>query len=258
MSENPYETFDVVDKPAESKRSGCRSTLVTLVSVVVIPAVFVLFCVLPNMRFQTGAARRSVCMNNLKQIGLALHFYHEEHGCLPPAYTVDSEGNRLHSWRTLILPYMEQQALYSKIDLSRTWDDPVNKDAFVSRVSTYRCPSSDIPESHTTYVVVVAPDGCFRGALGTALSEITDGTGETLMVVEVDTSRAVPWMSPNDVDAQTLLAAAKSESLPHSSILLAFADGSVRSLDHELTPAQWQAIISIAANDHADANAALD
>jgi prepilin-type processing-associated H-X9-DG protein len=259
MSVNPYESPDTPGKPQEQRRSGCRSVLVTFVSVVVIPTVFVLFCVLPNMRFSTGAARRSQCRNNLKQIGLALHLYHQDHGSLPPAYTVDAEGNRLHSWRTLILPYLEQKALYDKIDLDKPWDDPANKEVFEASVPTYLCPSMDVPKGHTTYVAVVAPDGCFRAERSRALDEITDGTGQTLMVVELDASRAVPWMSPRDADPQTLIAAAKAEKLPHQGVVqAAFADGSVKALRSDLSPAQWRSIISIAANDTQEADAAMD
>ena len=70
------------------------------------------------------------CANNLKQIALALRNYESVYHALPPAYTVDAEGKPLHSWRTLILPYLEQQALYDKIDLSKPWDDPANKEAY--------------------------------------------------------------------------------------------------------------------------------
>ncbi len=65
------------------------------------------------------AARRMQCSNNLKQIGLAFHNYHSAYGSLPPAYTVDADGNRLHSWRTLILPFIDQSALVQQIDLNK-------------------------------------------------------------------------------------------------------------------------------------------
>jgi hypothetical protein len=80
-----------------------------------------------------GAAQRIQCVNNLKQIGLALHNYEQDHGTLPPAFTVDAKGRPLHSWRTLILPYMEYGRLYERIDLSRPWDDPANAQALNDR-----------------------------------------------------------------------------------------------------------------------------
>src|SRR4051794_16882060 len=61
-----------------------------------------------------GAARRMQCQNNLKQLALAIHLYHDDLGCFPPPYIADSRGNPMHSWRVLLLPYMEQQALYNR------------------------------------------------------------------------------------------------------------------------------------------------
>ena len=58
------------------------------------------------------------CGNNLKQIGIALHTYHDEYKSLPPAYVCDESGKRMHSWRVLLLPYMEQQELYKKYDVN--------------------------------------------------------------------------------------------------------------------------------------------
>ena len=67
--------------------------------------------------------------NNLKQIALALLNYEQAHHALPPAYTVDAQGRPLHSWRTLILPYLDQESLYQTIDLSKPWNDPANAKA---------------------------------------------------------------------------------------------------------------------------------
>ncbi|MEZ6144785.1 MAG: DUF1559 domain-containing protein [Planctomycetaceae bacterium] len=55
---------------------------------------------------QPRSSRHLQCKNNLKQIMLALHNYHDDFGTFPPAYTVDENGKRMHSWRTLIWPYL--------------------------------------------------------------------------------------------------------------------------------------------------------
>ena len=99
---------------------------------VVLAIIVVLIALLlpPASRSGRGEARRSQCKNNLKQIGLALHNYHDIYHVFPPAYTVDGNGKPLHSWRTLILPYLDQAPLYLKIDLSKPWDDPANAESF--------------------------------------------------------------------------------------------------------------------------------
>ena len=61
-------------------------------------------------------------MNNIRNITLALLNYADTHKAFPPAYTVDANGNRLHSWRTLLLPYLDQQSLYESIDFSKPWN----------------------------------------------------------------------------------------------------------------------------------------
>ena len=66
-------------------------------------------------------------MNNLKQIGLAMHNYHDARGRLPAAYTVDKDGKPLLSWRVLILPYTEEAALYKEFHLDEPWDSEHNK-----------------------------------------------------------------------------------------------------------------------------------
>ncbi|MGL6227163.1 MAG: DUF1559 domain-containing protein [Thermoguttaceae bacterium] len=70
---------------------------------------------LPGIPSAREAARRMRCSNNMRQIVLAFHAYHAQHGCFPPTYTVDERGQPLQSWRVLILPYIEQQDLYEKI-----------------------------------------------------------------------------------------------------------------------------------------------
>src|SRR5262245_6205217 len=100
--ENDPEFNDAFAKPIS--RSGF--TLAEFLVVVGIIAVLIAF-LLPSIRSGGEAARRAQCTNNLKQIALALYNYEQEHKVLPPAYTVDATGRPLHSWRTLILPYLE-------------------------------------------------------------------------------------------------------------------------------------------------------
>jgi dienelactone hydrolase len=191
-----------------------------------------------------------VCWNNLKQISLALRNYQSDHHSLPPAYTVDASGKPLHSWRTLILPYLDEQALYNTIDLSKSWDDPANKQAFETKVTVYQCPSVTCPPNHTSYLAVSAPDSCLRPGEPRKLSDITDGQNTTLMVVDVDEQHCVPWMSPVDVSEQWLLSLAKVRGLPHAGgIHAAFADCSVQFLSSSLAPAKWRAMVSISGHD---------
>lgn len=98
-SGNDPEFNDTVPKPSSRR----RITLVELLVVLSIVAVLIAL-LLPATRSARPAAHRAMCVNNLRQIALALHNYEQVCKCLPPAYTVDASGRPLHSWRTLILP----------------------------------------------------------------------------------------------------------------------------------------------------------
>lgn len=199
--------------------------------------------------------RRSACTNNLKQIGLGLHNYHEHYHALPPAYTVDAHGKRLHSWRTLILPYVEGEALYRKIDLSKPWDDPVNAavaGAAAEANCVYICPSNELPPHLTTYLAVVTPNSCFRPSESVRFPDISDGLGQTLAVIEVDKDHAIPWMSPSDADEQLVLSRRESKRLVHDGDANAlFLDGHVQILPRDTPADKLRAMISIDGNDGA-------
>ena len=215
---------------------------------------------LPAVRSSKPAARRSACKQNLKQIGLALHTYHETYGSLPPAYTVDAEGNRLHSWRTLILPFLDQQALYDQIDLSKPWDDPANWQAYKTALPVFRCPSFDGPAKnsaeeqrrYTTYLASVGPDSCFPLAESRTFGEITDGREQTVMVIEVQTDQAVHWMSPYDADESMFLSFDEKSPTAHSGgVQIALCDGSIRFLPNTVSPQTRRALMTVAGGEPA-------
>ena len=213
MTAHPATRLDF-ENDASTPRQGF--TLVELLVVIGIVAVLIAL-LLPAVRTSRPAARRSQCSNNLKQIALGLHGYEAEYHALPPAYTVDASGKRLHSWRTLILPFCEQKALYEKIDLSKAWDDPANAEAFQTVIPAYRCPAAaaaDCPPNHTTYMAIVAPGGCLCAVEPRSLSEITDVHSQTLMVIEVDSQHAVHWMAPTDASEELFLGLARNRIGP--------------------------------------------
>jgi prepilin-type processing-associated H-X9-DG protein len=229
---------------------------VTIVELLVIIAIiaFLIALLLPATRYSRPAAYRSWCSNNLKGIALALAKYETDHGVLPPAYTVDAQGRPLHSWRTLILPYLEQEPLYASINLSQPWDDPSNGTALAARPSVYMCPTAFAddrgPGNLTTYVACVGPTDRYLLPFGRSrrLDEITDGTDHTLAVIEIPRPAAVPWISPLDAtDALVLsLGHPNQPPLPHTGgFNAAFADGSVRFLKTTTSEAVRRKLLTI-------------
>jgi hypothetical protein len=178
------------------------------------------------------AARRTSCKNNLRQIAIAIHNYESEHGTLPPAFTVDADGNPLHSWRVLILPYLELGELYKSIDLTKPWNDPANTEARKNTPVVFRCPSCDSGRSHTNYLANVGDKGSLVPGQGRSLKDFKDGTSESILAFEVGDDLSVEWMSPQDGNFETFRKVFDHRQMPHiSAVNVAMADASCRSLE---------------------------
>lgn len=109
---------------------GILSTLTTLI--------------LPAVQSAREAARRTQCVNQLKQIGLALQGYHEQWRCLPAAWQFERTGNSQFGWAVPLLPLMEQQAVSRQVDRGRRLDDPANAAARGTSLPLLLCPSDII------------------------------------------------------------------------------------------------------------------
>jgi len=141
----------------------------------------------PSTPSAREAARRMMCSSNMRQIVLAFHNYHDKHGHFPPAYTVDENGKPLHSWRVLILPFIEQSRLYDQIRLDEPWDSEHNRQFHSEAPRDFRCPSNSsalfVPGG-TTYSIVYGVKTPFHGSQGKTKADITGGTSNTIFLVE--------------------------------------------------------------------------
>lgn len=253
MTLNPYE-FPMTTATPEIKNRRRRSTLLELLVVIAIASILAAL-ILPATRSARPNSYRTQCQNNLQNVTLALIAYASAHKAFPPAYTIDSNGNRLHSWRTLILPHLDQQELYDSIDFSKPWNHPANAKAFSTTLGVFSCPSAKLPPGFTVYLGNAAIEGCFDGSQPRPLTDITDPPGQTLLVVEVSSSHAVHWMAPEDADGDTIINAAQGSGTAHMGLSMAgFVDGRVRTLSDNLDVSVRRALISIAGDDAVDAS----
>ncbi len=172
------------------------------------PCIFAILFFFPMQARGREAPRRAQCACNLRQIRAALENYFQKHGCYPPAYTVDKQGKRLHSWRVLLLPFLDNESLYNRIHLDEPWDSPQNQAVLGSPAEPgrdlryglpcYRCPSDWENEKETNYVMIVGPGTISDGRGSTRPTEITDREDRTICVVEV-AGTGIAWYEPRDL-----------------------------------------------------------
>ncbi|WP_425400611.1 DUF1559 domain-containing protein [Aeoliella sp.] len=251
MPDNPYES---TEQPHGKKQPRSLVSLLGRLLLYGFIIGVVIALLLPAKRSAREAARRNSCLNNMKMILLGLQGYHDANGELPPAYTVDDNGNRLHSWRTLILPYMEGTTVYKSIDLTKPWDDPANAEARESVVETYVCPSASYEDEHlTTYVAVVGPEFLFSGPTSRTFVDVSDGLSNTIAVVEIGLEHAVHWMSPEDVDENFVLNTEGAMETGHSGIFIAgFLDGHVEAIELAMDRNELRKMLTIAGRELSD------
>lgn len=195
----------------------------------------------PGLNFFDGiaqgreAAQRSQDKNNLKQIGLAMHNYHEQYRSLPLAN--GQQGSGL-SWRVHILPHLDQANLYSQFHLNEPWDSPHNKQLIQHMPRTYARPGSNLPPGKTTYLGIDGQGGILaKSGGGTRFRDVTDGTSNTILVAEVKDEHAVTWTQPVDYEYE--------QSNPGKDLggwrggfHALFCDGAVMFISENISPAE--------------------
>jgi Protein of unknown function (DUF1559)/Domain of unknown function (DUF4190) len=225
----------------------------SVTSVLMLPFMLIAL-LLPAVQSAREAARRAQCANNLKQIGLAMHNFNSAKGTFPPAASYDAGGKPLLSWRVLILPYLEQPSLYSQFHLDEPWDSPHNKPLSDQIPNVYRCPSENLPPGLTTYQVIVGPSAMFTGTpSGVSVSDITDGTSNTLMAVE--SASPVPWTKPEDLSLTSTNPSLGMGSKHPGGWNVMMGDGSVRFLKNSIS---LQLLKALATRDGGEVIAASD
>lgn len=243
----------------DPRRSGKRGPTKSILAGAVVSLLLCAGILTPSIWQAREAARVSSCNCNLKQIGLALHNYKATYGTLPPAYVADEQGRPMHSWRVLLLPFLDQVELYEAYDFSEPWNGPNNSKLLNRIPKFYICPSwtprppsiarspifspltllactgtSSVPHTITTtsYAAAFGPHCAFRGATGVAFDEFPDGVSNTVMIGEA-AGASIPWTKPEDIDVAKhpkLNDPQGFSSDHHDRVQFSLGDGSVRSL----------------------------
>lgn len=161
-------------------KSSRGFTLIELLVVIAIIAILIAL-LLPAVQQAREAARRTQCKNNMKQLGLALHNYHDVHRAFPPGWiAVDSGVQSAHDglngagWGTMILPYLDQAPLYDRFNANLAIHDPLNIPFIDNVLPAWQCPSDPKPdkweieeEGSPGTVLAELPTANYIGAFGT-------------------------------------------------------------------------------------------
>ncbi len=215
--------------------------------VIVLAVAFFLTAVLilPAIQSPREIGTRSSCVNHLKNIGIALHNYHDKYRTFPPAYVADADGKPMHSWRVLILPFFEDAELtklYEQYDLKEPWNGPHNSKLADKMPSIFRCPNADDSANDSNYLAVVGPATAWPGDHGLTSRDISDGLSNTIMAVE-SVNSGINWLEPRDIPFdQAVKGINQPKAKPGISsnheggAHFLFADGSVHFLDIKIAP----------------------
>ena len=197
---------------------------------------------MPAAQAAREAAKRTRCVNNLKQMGLAIHNYVAANDKMP-ADIRDDKGKLLLSWRVQILPYMEQQFLYNEFHLDEAWDSAHNKTLIDKMPGSYNCPTRVNPKpGTTTYRGFTGEGGMFEYVEGKSLTfaDVQDGLSNTIGVAEF--KEAVIWTKPDEAKTDKPWELLGSDHPGGVDVLL--MDGAVKFLKSTVAKAVLKALVT--------------
>lgn len=194
---------------------------------------------LPAVQLARNAARTVQSKNNLKQVGLAMHNYHDVYSTLPGGI-VDDNGTALHSWQTQLLPYLSQKPLYDRVDLTQAWSEPAQRPVFSSSLPMFLNPKNPQTTNAEGYALshYAANSQVLRPGGNTRLRDIVSGTSNTVAAGEVG-SDLRPWGDPGNARdfANGLTGTPQGFGRAgESSCAILMMDGSVRIISAKAPP----------------------
>jgi hypothetical protein len=223
-------------------------------------------------------------VRNLKQLAIALHDWADAHRItpgktdnladpksalnspfyrFPPAlvYGKDGKGKYPHSWRVELLPYLKAKNVYDEYHFDEPWNSPANKNVMAKMPEVFRNPADDSVSFNTAYFVLVgrlvdepvngpALQTMFSSKVGVAIEQVTDGTANTVAVVEAN--RDTPWTKPEDFPYDPAGKLPQLGGFFQGGFCVTHVDGSSMFLYEPIKDSALKAMISPAADDAID------
>ena len=194
-----------------------------------------------------GPGRRAVCLNNLKNISLALLNYENNTHSFPAGGETNKDGRPARSWRVMLLPYLDRRDLFEAYDSKEAWNSPKNREIAKDMPSYYRCPSdADNNGQQTSYVMPVGPKtvgGLDDKDRNLEFINSHSGSSTTLLLIEVPNS-GINWMEPRDLTIDEIIERLKNHKMDaHGGVFnVAFCDGHIQRLPVDIDPEELRAL----------------
>ncbi|HSG71910.1 MAG TPA: DUF1559 domain-containing protein [Planctomycetaceae bacterium] len=215
-----------------------------------------IWVLLPGPGSSREAARASMSKNNLKQIGIAMHNYHDKFDVFPPAMMVNESGYEMHGWPALLLPYIEQTALHSTIDFEQPFDDPANQSVMNVDIQVYLNPMVERPPGAVAELHYALNSHVFGPNNSLKFGNIADGFSNTFLGGEIAEGFR-PWNNPRHTRDPALgfnagpltFGSPYYGTSKYRGVQMLFMDGSVQYIDDSIDPKVLEALSTPAAGD---------
>ena len=185
-------------------------------------------------------------VNSLRQLGLAMHNYHDVHNRFPTVANFDEAKRPLLSWRVHLLPYLEAKNLYDQFHLDEPWDSPHNRELIKQMPAIFQTRGRQaVKTGLTSFVLAVGSDSLFSGTDSpVGLRDVRDGTSNTIMVMHVGEKYAVEWTKPDDIPFEVEKIREAMFEGAGGKAAVGFADGSARFLPDSIDEQTLRALLT--------------
>lgn len=192
---------------------------------------------------EPAPANTAMLLNRLKQVGLAMHNFHDVYNRFPDHDGRDGDDNKGKlSWRVHLLPFLNHAALYNQFKLDEAWDSDTNKALIEKMPDVFKTPGVE-DKGKSSLHGIVGKGTIFNGDGGVGMQNITDGTSNTIMVVIAGADKADTWTKPGGVQFKEGEA---SETLGKigETFLMTRCDGSAQVLPADMDADTFRRLVS--------------